>query len=161
MISNPSPDGQSWRVAGVGRDTLVGPGNLNISLNLNKTIILREAKSAVQRGPQQQGGGEGPGGGFGNARGGDGGGGRGGGPGGGGPGGGGPGGGLGGGGPPGMAMTLFANTTNVINHTNLGTPTGTIGTLDTFGNLIPDTRYGISTAKGAARIVEVGVRFNF
>jgi hypothetical protein len=48
-------------------------------------------------------------------------------------------------------MTLFANTTNVLNHTNLSNPSGAL-----------DTRYyGISTQKSGARVVELGLRFNF
>ena len=48
-------------------------------------------------------------------------------------------------------MTVFANTFNVINHTNLGNPSGQL-----------DSRYyGISTQKGQARVVELGLRFNF
>ncbi len=156
-LTNPTPDNANYRLAGVGRDTLTAPGSFNIGLNLNKTFVLREAKTVAP--PPGAGGAGGPRGGFGQA---GGGGGRGG-PGGGGPPGGGGGGrgGPGGGGPAGTTMTFFLNTTNVINHTNLGTPGGNFGTLDANGNLIPDVRYGISTSKGAARIAEVGVRFNF
>ena len=146
----PNSDGQfNLRPVGVERDSLTGPGSFNVNMNLTKTFILREGGSSAPKpgGAQngQRGNGQ-PGGGFG--RGGDGG--RGG------PGGGGfPGGGPGFGGPlasGGVTMTLFANTQNLLNRDNLGTPSGVISS--------PYFMQSTSQA-GTPRIIELGMRFNF
>jgi hypothetical protein len=127
-------------------NSLNGPSSILVGLNLNKTFVLREGTPVQRPVPQNRGGG-GRGGGGGGA------GGRGGG--GGGAGGrGGGGGGAGGGGPinpGGLTMTTFVNTTNILNRTNLNNPSGQIGT----------QFYQIPISKGAPRIVELGLRFNF
>jgi len=102
---------------------------------------LREGGSSAQA-QGQRGGPGGPGGGFGR---GEGGGFRG--------GFGGPGGGPGGfGGAGGMTITLFANTQNLFNNDNLGTPSG----------VLTSPYFGRSTYEaGTPRIIELGARFNF
>jgi len=153
----PNIDGQfNQRLAGVARDSLTGPGAVNVNMNITKTFVLREGGSAAVPRPgdaaQNGPGGSGPrGGGFGR---GDGGfpGGGGGGPRGGGPAPGGPGGFGGVPGSGGLTMTLFANTQNLINRDNLGTPSGVIGG--------PYFMRSNSEA-GTPRIIELGVRFNF
>jgi hypothetical protein len=157
-LNIPGVDGQmNQRPSGVPRNSLSGPGSFNVGLNVTRTFVLREGAPVQPRpgeGDQQRGG---RGGGFGGGGFGRGGGERGG-PGGGGPRGGGPGGGGRGGFGGGngasagsVTMTLFTNTTNVFNHTNLSTPSGTLNT----------PYFGISKTKSAPRIVEMGVRFNF
>jgi hypothetical protein len=49
-------------------------------------------------------------------------------------------------------MTLFANTQNLINRDNLGTPSGVIG-----GPYFMRSNF----EAGTPRIIELGVRFNF
>ena len=147
-LGTPNADGQfNLRPAGIDRNSLTGPGFFNVNMNVTKTFILREggSNSNSQAGNGRPGAGQ-PGGGFGRGdgalRGG--------------PGGpGGFGGGPGFGGPlpsGGLTMTLFANTQNLLNRDNLGTPSGVLTS--------PYFMQSTSEA-GTPRIIEVGARFNF
>jgi uncharacterized membrane protein YgcG len=152
VLNSPGEDGKyNQRLPGVPINSQIGPQNLNVGFNVNKTFMLREATGPANpnqnnrrdQGPGGRGrpGGPPPAGGFrggpGAARGGGGGGGN-------------PGGapGLG---PGGVSLTLFANTFNILNYTNLNNPSGVIGT----------PFYGIPTSKNNPRIVELGARLNF
>jgi hypothetical protein len=146
----PNADGQfNLRPTGVPRDSLTGPGSFNVNMNLTKTFILREGGSSASKTAQGQNGPGGPGADFGRGAGGP----RGGGPGGpGGPGGFGGGPGFGGPSSAGLTMTLFANTQNLLNRDNLGTPSG----------VVTSPYFMRSTSEaGTPRIIELGVRFNF
>jgi hypothetical protein len=155
----PSPDGQfNLRPSGVARNSLTAPGSFNVNMNVTKTFILREGGSRPSTQSADARNGQGPNGpgprgeGFGRGAGGLPGGG--GGPRGGGPGPGGPGGGPFGGGfaQGGLTMTIFANTQNLLNRDNLGTPSGVVG-----GPYFMQSTY----QAGTPRIIELGVRFNF
>ena len=133
--------------------TAQGPGNFNVSMDISKTFGFGKVKSNNNNAQNQQGGQGGPGGG-----------GRGGGMGG--PGGGG--GMRGGGGPGGFgggpmmmgfggsessrySLTLQLRVTNVFNRVNFNNFTGTLGS----------AFFGIPSASGQARQMDLNVRFNF
>jgi hypothetical protein len=136
------------RPDGVARNSVTGPGFLDNSINISRTIPLLKTKQAAPGEGFPGGGGGGFGGRGGGGRGGPaagsfGGGGRGG------PGG--RGGGRGGNLITGPTATVYMNVQNAFNHRNFNNPSG----------VMTSTFFGQSTSAQAPRMVELGVRFNF